>query len=483
MSLATKPKPLLHRLSIRRAIEASTSISNDIAIEDHMSYDQFIASTKRRFSKPDAFPQEWGFQLLVDGGESSNGYKIMLFCPAFLLPLVSEGSIELDRALKYIFMRMDEVGMNEDYIFVYCHSGMNWVDSELADRLKFAYNTLPGNYVKGLQRFIVMHPTTGLRLMMGSVWPFLSPHSWEKLEYCSSMGDLAESLHPDDKSAQRDLLRHFPQIVHCEDALWHNQPPRLSFGMTLQRQCDVFGVSYLSRATQHSYPSLPPTLVVLCEALERQSCGHDFPDPFATYASAIYELVAVVDRGLPLQLDVPVAALWCVLKLFLDCLPTPVLGSGAFAELESRKIGITDQTAQRKFLDETLKGLPRPDAHVALFLATYFHSICSHTKKRFSTDDEADEGLRAPNPKVNFAVLAEFFAPTFFRPQCVAVKGLHVIPVAVATMETFIKAVEDPSLFSGHVQVPRPTGRSERSELWSPTKSQGPGSSSDSDTE
>lgn len=353
--------------------------------------------------------------LLTDCGWDSRGCRILLFVPAYLR-LVQDDELALERVFQYIIFTMDAIVNTEKakYLFLYCHSGMNWLDPHLSHFLRHAYDTLPRRYAKNLLKFYMIHPTIGLKTTVLCAWPFLSRRLWEKIEYIGSIDDVLEALYPDDMDSRKELKRHFPLLVHREDALFEGRAPPQVFGTPLEDLCSSFGIDVVDPTTGRQYHWLPPTLAWLCETLERRAAEGSLHECFTHDAKDIYDLVADLDEGEPVSDDVPVGTVWGALKLFLDCLPVPLLSFQAYNEVQIRQIKPDDQSGHLVFLDEVLHHSVPPFAmicslYVAGFLQRMLKHYEEHHKKKKKHKEEEHE--------VTEKVFAEVFAPCFFRPR------------------------------------------------------------------
>eukprot|EP00929_Paragymnodinium_shiwhaense_P086975 TRINITY_DN47321_c0_g1_i2.p1 TRINITY_DN47321_c0_g1~~TRINITY_DN47321_c0_g1_i2.p1 ORF type:complete len:642 (-),score=76.11 TRINITY_DN47321_c0_g1_i2:139-2064(-) len=419
------------------------------------------ASYKSRHGE---FPQEWDAQLLVDCGHGSSGKRIVLFTPAFLLPwAASENSDhDLDLAMKFLLYTMDKIAMHESYIFVYCHAAMNWASPGLAHRLRMTYDILPKKFRKKVHSFIVLHPTAAFKVSLAGAWVWLSKRFWHKIQYQTSLDALCELLEPESAAARADLRRRFPLIVQREDAVWTGCVPPAVYGVHLKSLCSSSSADYIDKTTGRLYAKLPPSIILLVEALERHGGDEAFFRLFDTDdAGPVYEVVAALDQGFPLDTDVPASAMWCALKLFIDCLPSPLLTFQAFPELQARQLTATDRKALKSFLREILhEKLANETAHVVLYLASFFHMACqtSRQRARAASDELAySEALSPPETGcLSPRIIAEVFAAGFLRPRQHDADAVRYRPVAIAAMETLIVCAEDPELWSGIIAANAP---------------------------
>lgn len=199
------------------------------------------------------------------------------------------------------------------------------------------------------------------------------------------------------------------------------------------------------------YESLPVPLVAICEALDsedRADVDKGFLDMFSGEGDVVPQLLTCIDEGRPIERQVPASAIWCALKVFLDCLPLPLLSFKALDDLKQGNLHLDDEQAQRRFLvDIITKQMTFEKAQVTLFLATFLNRRCISSLKR-----QRDESAWTLTPWQ----LAELFAPVFLRPRDMTDEYLEVIPSVVSLVETLILAAEDPALWSGRVWEPAP---------------------------
>mmetsp|Transcript_75596 Transcript_75596/g.130876 ORF Transcript_75596/g.130876 Transcript_75596/m.130876 type:complete len:503 (+) Transcript_75596:102-1610(+) len=435
------------------------ALLSKLHVEDtsFMKYQEILEEAQRCIgfgSKAGAFPEEWDAQLLVDAGRTSQGHRLVIFTPAFLKSILHDER-ELDRAFKYILLSMDSVAMKHKYVFVYCHSGMDWTNPDVASRLRLAYDILPRLYSKHLRRLYILHPTGGFKFFMWTSWAFMSTRLWSKMQYVNTIEDLCADLQPEDEKKRDELRRRFPQLVQREDSSWRGVPPPNTFGVPLKRLCDGFGVDFTDKTTGRWYPRLPPALVFLCEALERQAADEAFGSLFTSDAASTYSLVATIDAGEPLDPDTPLSTLWCGLKLFIDCLPSPLLGFQAFTDLGQKNLRIDDTKAQLDFIKQVIRELPMDAAYMALYLCSFLHTMCTNAAQRPAKTGKTvnlTKGIESNFPEaeaVHPALAAEVFAPGFLRPLEMSQESVKVVPIAIATLTTMIDSAEDPDLWIG----------------------------------
>lgn len=407
-----------------------------------------------------SFPEEWDAQLLVDCGVSSLGHRIVMFCPRFLKP-ISDNADELDRAFRFILHQMDVIAMRQKYVFIYCCLDGDWDAPYILERANVASEVLPRQYKKHLRCLYILHPSMGLQVSLWTIWAWVSAGLWSKIQYVDSLDKLCEDLFPNNDASQCELRRRFPQIVQSRDAIMMGDSAFVAFGVGLRRLCDSFGVDFKDKTTGRRYPKLPPTIIFLCEALERQAADEDFARIFDADASTCFNLIDDIDKGQPLPQDPVPEVLWCTLKLFLDCLPSPLLSLEALPELQKQDIKAGDVERQRKFLLNLFREqLDEDIAYVALYIASFLNTMCSLAQER-----EAGAQIET-HAALTTASASKVFASCFLRPRTLSPEAAATIPAGESLIETLIQNIHEPELWIGRADLPdnEPTAHASDSE-------------------
>jgi len=443
----------------------------DDADDEKSRYEHVLESAHKcvgHGSAEGAFPEEWDAQLLVGCNKNHQNHRVVLFVPAFLKYCVDDDE-EMDRAFKFVILMMDKLVQKDKYIFIYCHSGTQWTHPELVHRLRIAYDILPNSYAKRLKRMYILHPTYGIRIGIAGMWPWISGRLWEKMQFVDNLDELCTLIHPKDTNARRELRRRFPHLVQRVDAEWWGRTPPVIFGAPLSKICQDISVDFLDKTTGRLYPRLPSGVVSLCETLERTSADEVFACMFNVDAALVQQTVHVLDEGDPLDPDTPGQVLWCTLKLFLDCLPVPLLCFDTYDELVKRNLTTDDRSALRNLLLEVLhQHLPRDSAFLALYLASFFHTMCENSMLRDKTEPSVIEtklstsssveviASETPIIELNPSFAAEVFASGFVRPKDPATKTQDISPVINSLVETLILSSEDLTFWVGERITPPP---------------------------
>jgi len=277
----------------------------------------------------------------------------------------------------------------------------------------------------------------------------VSSKLWSKTHYANSLDELCEKLQTS-ASTRKALRRRFPQIVQREDCVRRGVPPPLTFGVPIRRLCDGFGVDFTDKTTGRWYPRLPPALVFICEALERQAADESFSHMFTSDAAVMYDLVATIDEGEPLDPECSLPALWCCLKLFVDCLPTPLLGYEAFAALPT-KVQTGDKEAQMNFLTKMLTiEMDADSAYMALYLVSFLSTMCESAKQRLASRSVAQGSVSGEfSPPLTEDLASEVFASGFLRPRDMSKASKQMTLAAKSLVKTFIENANNKSLWIG----------------------------------
>ncbi|CAK0889676.1 unnamed protein product, partial [Prorocentrum cordatum] len=121
----------------------------------------------------------------------------------------------------------------------------------------------------------------------------------------------------------------------------------------------------------------------------------------------------------------------CVLKLYLDCLPSPLLSFSALDELRQRGVRTDDAEGKRRFLVWLFQNkLEDEAACVALYTASFLRLMCQNAQDRLAASGDGDGRGRssssAPSPEdaggvaITPALAAMAFASSFFRPRALS---------------------------------------------------------------
>jgi len=153
-----------------------------------------------------------------------------------------------------------------------------------------------------------------------------------------------------------------------------------------------------------------------------------------------------------------------VLKLWVDCIPSPLLSFQAIELLKLKMVKAGDMMSQRGFLVSLLHNhLSRETAYVALYLSSFLHTMWQNALERQHTSLlTGDTPVNVPSPHraakktpLTPSSAAQVFASCFIRPRIMTEEMHDIIPHAVSLVETLITCAEEPELWIGR-RVPLP---------------------------
>lgn len=244
------------------------------------------------------------------------------------------------------------------------------------------------------------------------------------------------------------------------DAARTGKESPVTFGLPIERLCDDFGVDYMDKTSGRWYQRLPPSMICLCEVMEREGADEDFTGLFGAESERLYSVIDCIDEGHPLGHDIPMHVLWCALKLFLDCLPAPLLSHAAVEQLQQSDITAADKSAHRELLANLLRRqLLQETAHAALYVASFLHTLCENAQRKQAlckTEQQKSSSLTYP-------LAAQAFASAFLRPRRPTRECAEAWPMAVAFIETFLRCAEETELWPSRHRA-RPKSLSVESE-------------------
>jgi hypothetical protein len=435
--LATNAKAHLHE----RDEEARHEFSQMLEVADEENFEDLLE-----------------VPLITDCGWDKSGRRVILFVPAYL-NIREENDDKLAQTFRFVASTMsalladqeDRIDSVTEFVMIYDHTSMSWWEVQFFDWIKTHTSMIPHSYVDTLQALYVLHPDASLKAKMLTYYPLFDASLWSKIQYVDTIDALCDVIMPDDPVIHVEFKRRFPHLVQREDMIVRGLPPPHVLGMRLDELCEQLGVEYTDAVTHRRYPFLPPPLLALCRVLLRRGelHGHEaavnaIQQIYHSDSAEIYDIVADLDEGEPLPDEITVESIWCALKLFLDCLPIPLLSFQAYQEIRLRNMPETSTEKHKEFLQEILHHrLPACYAYAALYLASFLQQFV-HADELEAKHEIEKDGVKAQAHEVpTLRCLAEIFAPSLFRPK-VVVGDLHtVLPVAVGLTESLILMADD----------------------------------------
>merc|ERR1712032_1812172 len=103
-------------------------------------------------------------------------------------------------------------------------------------------------------------------------------------------------------------------------------------------------------------------------------------------------------------------------------------------------------------VDVFTKQLPPESAHVALYVASFLHTMCENAQERAAcgmNDEATKHALFTPR------LAAGVFTPAFMRPRMMKQEDWEGSKIARSVVETLIECAEEPELWVGRHTAPR----------------------------
>jgi len=457
---STSPEDIHARSRSRATTVVGRASTKDVST---VTYDKLIKEARRVYGwtstrasiknvKGLELPIEWENHVLMSF-DGSDDERIIIFTPAFLRrSITADLDQNFDLAIKYILLQIDRYAMRAHgkYTFVLCLAGLEWITPEMVGQVREVGELLPKRYQKNLKAFYVLHPTKLFRASLWTLYNWFSTKMWERIEYVYDVAQLVKLLYPaqaeSDLEQQAEVQRCLPFVVQRNDALVMGKTVPIVFGAPIKQLRKYHGVDITERSSGRMYEQLPVPLAVICEVLDNEElvdADKGVLEMFSGESTVVSQLLTAIDEGRPIERHVPASALWCALKVFLDCLPLPLLSFKALDDLMQANIRPDDEEAQRHVLIDLLtKQMAFEKAQVTLFLASFLHRRCAASLKR-----RVDKSAWILTPWQ----LAEVFAPVFLRPRDMSEEYVEVVPSVVSLVETLIISAEHPALWNGRV--------------------------------
>ncbi|XP_078663300.1 rho GTPase-activating protein 8-like isoform X1 [Branchiostoma floridae x Branchiostoma belcheri] len=176
-------------------------------------------------------------------GDDSYGRKVIIFSCCRLPP-----SKELDhqRLLGYLRQTLDQYVEN-DYVLVYFHYGLNSQNKPNFKWLVQAYREFDRKYKKNLKALYIVHPTNFIKILWKIFKPIISVKFGRKIMYVNLLSELKEHLYFDQLEVPQPVLEHDKRLLErnkpkststfyrqSPDATDEQPRPTQQFGVTLE---------------------------------------------------------------------------------------------------------------------------------------------------------------------------------------------------------------------------------------------------------
>ncbi|PAA53546.1 hypothetical protein BOX15_Mlig005901g2 [Macrostomum lignano] len=221
-------------------------------------------------------------------GDDRLGRKVIIFSACRLPPAEN---LDHQRLLKYIINTLSQYVEN-DYVLVYFHHGLNSKNKPSFAWLKQAYSEFDRKYKKNLKAFLIVHPTKLIKALYFLFKPFISVKFGRKLTYVNYLADLkSQNLYFDQlpipqrvreyddsiQPASGNRAALTSQYSRSEDfaygqQLVANPLPATQFGVSLQHIKHYNGGSVICPVVEHTIKYLRECCLDV-EGLFRRSCS------------------------------------------------------------------------------------------------------------------------------------------------------------------------------------------------------------------
>ncbi|KAK0044680.1 rho GTPase-activating protein 8 isoform X1 [Biomphalaria pfeifferi] len=130
------------------------------------------------------------FGIVEVAGDDLYGRKIIVIS-ACKLP--SNKGLDHARLLQYIKHTLDKY-VEQDYVLVYFHHGLNKSNKPKLSWLMQAYREFDRKYKKNLKMLYLVHPTNFIKVLWNIFRPFISVKFGQKMMYVNYLNDLKRHL-------------------------------------------------------------------------------------------------------------------------------------------------------------------------------------------------------------------------------------------------------------------------------------------------
>ncbi|XP_069484263.1 rho GTPase-activating protein 8 isoform X2 [Ambystoma mexicanum] len=311
--------------------------------------------------------------IIQVAGDDNSGRMVITFSCCRMPP-----SYQIDhvRLLEYLKFTLDRYVEN-DYIVVYFHYGLNSRNKPSLSWLQSAYKEFDRKYKKNLKALYVVHPTNFIKVLWNIFKPLISHKFGKKVSYLNYLSDLRDHLKYDQLNIPQEVKWHDEKLLSKQKGHPPRSakipPPRPPLPM------QQFGVS-LQYLKDKSQGELIPTVVkqsvsylklkgLRTEGLFRRSAS----------VQTIREIQKLYNLGRPVNFDVygDIHVPAVILKTFLRELPEPLLTFESYEKI----LGITSPPREHNQQNDLLQ--PGLCVWTELGLAIRRHSLlgCAGTSE------------------------------------------------------------------------------------------------------
>ncbi|GAU97141.1 hypothetical protein RvY_08493 [Ramazzottius varieornatus] len=316
---------------------------------------------------------------IVDvSGDDSFGRKVICIS-ACRLP--SNKSYDHQLLLQYLLHVLDQYVQN-DYVLVYFHFGLNGDNKLPLSWLVQAYKCFDRKYKKNLKALYLVHPTNFVKIMYSCMKVVISYKFGKKMIYVQSLDELKEYLNISHINIPEPVLRHDEEVkTNKQRAAAMSRSPSVMAPLPTQE----FGAS-LRHIKENKGTSIPPVVKQIVEYL--RSNGAETEHIFRRSANilTVREFQSLVNRGESVNLesygDVHLAAV--LLKAFLRELPEPILTYPLYDSVLALQ-GLTPADKPAVIRVMLQENLPEDNYILLQYIMVFLHEISRKAEKNHMT--------------------------------------------------------------------------------------------------
>ncbi|XP_029455940.1 rho GTPase-activating protein 8 isoform X2 [Rhinatrema bivittatum] len=271
--------------------------------------------------------------IIQVAGDDNCGRKVITFSCCRMPP-----SHQLDhiRLLQYLKYTLDQYVEN-DYIVIYFHYGLNSNNKPSLSWLKTAYKEFDRKYKKNIKALYIVHPTNFIKILWHIFKPLISHKFGKKVSYLNYLSDLREHLKYDQLIIPEDVIRHDEKLRSAQKGQpipsTITPPPRPPL------PTQQFGVSLQYLKNKNKGELIPPVMKHTVSYLKEKGLQTEGLFRRSPSIQMIKEIQKLYNLGKPVNFDeygnIHIPAV--ILKTFLRELPEPLLTFECYNEI----LGIT----------------------------------------------------------------------------------------------------------------------------------------------
>ncbi|KAH9499036.1 Rho GTPase-activating protein 1 [Bulinus truncatus] len=137
--------------------------------------------------------------------------------------LPSNKGLDHGRLLQYIKHTLDKY-VEQDYVLVYFHHGLNRSNKPKLSWLLQAYREFDRKYKKNLKMLYLVHPTNFIKVLWNIFRPFISAKFGQKMMYVNYLNELKQHLPFEQLLIPPPVLEYIPNgtqiFIEALDRLW-----------------------------------------------------------------------------------------------------------------------------------------------------------------------------------------------------------------------------------------------------------------------